>query len=74
MGLLVLPFALAIMVSAANINKFSTRFGRKTILTGIGGMFAGQAVMLLVLHVSGPHPDGWALVGPLFLRVRVTGW
>jgi EmrB/QacA subfamily drug resistance transporter len=66
-GLLVLPFALAFLVSAANSSRFSTRFGRKTVLAGISAMFAGQAVTLAVLHLTVPRPSEWYLVGPLAL-------
>jgi MFS family permease len=34
---------------------------------GIAAMFAGLALMLLVLHLSAPRPDVWELIGPLFL-------
>jgi EmrB/QacA subfamily drug resistance transporter len=66
-GLLVVPFALGSLVTAAASDRFSTRFGRMTILAGIGGMFAGLALMLLALHLSAPRPGGWLLVGPLAL-------
>jgi MFS family permease len=54
-------------VSASNSSRFSARFGRKTVLAGICGMFAGQALMLAVLHLTAPHPTGWYLIGPLAL-------
>jgi predicted MFS family arabinose efflux permease len=66
-GLLVVPFALAFLVSAANSSRFSARFGRRTILGGICAMFAGQAAMLAVLHLTAPQPSAWYLVGPLAL-------
>ncbi|HET6187024.1 MAG TPA: MFS transporter [Trebonia sp.] len=66
-GLLVLPFACGSLLTASNSYRFSRRFGRKTILVGIAGMLAGQALMLLVLAVSGSQPDFWSLTGPLLL-------
>jgi sugar phosphate permease len=30
-------------------------------------MFAGLALVLLVLHLTAPKPDVWDLIGPLFL-------
>jgi MFS-type transporter involved in bile tolerance (Atg22 family) len=66
-GLLVLPFAVASLGTASNSYRFSTRFGRKTVQGGIAAMFAGLALMLLVLHLSAPRPGLWALAGPLFL-------
>ena len=66
-GLLVLPFAAASMLTASNSYGFSRRFGRTAILAGIGGMLAGQALIALVLRLSGTSPDFWALGGPLLL-------
>jgi EmrB/QacA subfamily drug resistance transporter len=66
-GLLVVPFALGSLLSAAASDRFSTRFGRKTVLAGAAAMFAGQALMLLALHLSAPRPGAWLLAGPLAL-------
>ena len=66
-GLLVLPFALGSLLTASNSYRFSRRIGRKAIQAGIGAMFAGQALVLLVLWRSGSHPGFWALTGPLLL-------
>jgi hypothetical protein len=66
-GLLVLPFAIGALVTASNSFRFSRRFGRATIMTGIGAMFAGQALLLLVLVLSGSRPGFWELTGPLLL-------
>lgn len=66
-GLLVLPFALGSLLTAANSYRFSRRFGRKAVQAGIGAMVAGQALVLLVLRLSGAHPGFWALTGPLLL-------
>jgi MFS family permease len=66
-GLLILPFALGSLLTASNSFRFSRRFGRNAVLGGICGMLAGQALMLLVLRLSGAHPDVWALAGPLLV-------
>jgi MFS family permease len=66
-GLLVLPFVLGSLLTASNSFRFSRRFGRKAVLTGICGMLAGQALMLLVLRLSGPRAHFWSLTGPLLL-------
>lgn len=66
-GLLVLPFALGSLLTASNSFRFSRRFGRRAVFAGICGMLAGQALMLLVLRLSGSHPGFWSLVGPLLL-------
>lgn len=66
-GLLVLPFALGSLLTASNSFRFSRRFGRNAVLGGICGMLAGQALTLLVLRLSGAHPDVWSLAGPLLV-------
>jgi EmrB/QacA subfamily drug resistance transporter len=66
-GLLVLPFACGSLLTASNSYRFSRRFGRTTILAGISAMLAGQALMLLVLALSGSQPDFWSFTGPLLL-------
>jgi EmrB/QacA subfamily drug resistance transporter len=66
-GLLVVPFALGSLLSASNSDRFSTRFGRKVIIVGISAMLAGQALVLLVLHLSGAQISAWYLTGPLAL-------
>jgi EmrB/QacA subfamily drug resistance transporter len=66
-GLLVLPFAAGSMLTASNSYRFSRRFGRTAVLAGIGAMLAGQALIAVVLRLSGSSPDFWALTGPLLL-------
>ncbi len=58
---------MASLSTASTSYRFSTRFGRKTVLAGIAAMFAGLALMLLALHLTAPRPDVWDLIGPLFL-------
>jgi hypothetical protein len=66
-GLLVLPFAAGSLTTASNSFRFSRRFGRNTILGGITAVLVGQALVLLVLRLSGTTPDIWSFVGPLLL-------
>jgi MFS family permease len=66
-GLLVVPFAVGSLLTASNSDRFSTRFGRKTVLAGAAGMLAGQAGLLLALHAGAPSPSAWLLAGPLAL-------
>lgn len=66
-GLLVLPFAVGSLLTASNSYRFSRRIGRKAIQAGLCAMLAGQALVLLVLWLSGTHPGFWALTGPLLL-------
>jgi EmrB/QacA subfamily drug resistance transporter len=72
-GLLVLPFAIGSLLTASNSYRFSRRIGRKAIQAGICGMLAGQALVLLVLWLSGTHPGFWALTGPLLLAGLGSG-
>jgi EmrB/QacA subfamily drug resistance transporter len=66
-GLLVLPFAIGSLSTATNSYRFSRRFGRPAVMAGICGMLAGQALVLLMLRLSGSHPGFWPFVGPLLL-------
>jgi MFS family permease len=66
-GLLVLPFALGSLTTASNSFRFSRRFGRLAIVGGITAVLVGQALVLLVLRLSGTTPDIWSFVGPLLL-------
>ena len=66
-GLLVVPFALGSLLSAANSDKFSTRFGRKVIISGIVAMLIGLAFVLLALRVGAPQPSAWLFTAPLAL-------
>jgi EmrB/QacA subfamily drug resistance transporter len=66
-GLLIVPFALGSLISAASSDRFSTRFGRRAVLAGIIAMLAGQGAVLLVLYLSGVSISAWALTGPLAL-------
>jgi len=72
-GLLVLPFAVASLSTASNSYKFSARFGRRTVQGGLAAMFAGLALVLLVLHLTAPRPVVWDLIGPLFLAGLGSG-
>jgi EmrB/QacA subfamily drug resistance transporter len=66
-GLLVLPFAIGSLSTASNSYRFSRRFGRPAVMAGICGMLVGQALILIVLRLSGSHPGYWPFVGPLLL-------
>jgi MFS family permease len=66
-GLLVVPFALGSLVSAANSDKFSTRFGRKAIIAGLVAMLIGLGFVLLALRIGAPQPSAWLFTAPLAL-------
>jgi EmrB/QacA subfamily drug resistance transporter len=64
-GLLIVPFALGSLLTASKSNRVSARLGRRTIMIGCTGMLVGQAGAVLALHLGGPSPSAWLLVGPL---------
>jgi EmrB/QacA subfamily drug resistance transporter len=72
-GFLVVPFALASLVTASNSDRFSTRIGRTAILAGAAAMLAGQTLVLLVIHIGAPSPSAWLLAGPLVLAGAGNG-
>jgi hypothetical protein len=70
-GLLIVPFALGSLLSAANSDRFSTRFGRTVIIVGICAMLAGQGFVLLAPRTGAAI--GIAVVGTaLFGSLRRT--
>ncbi len=66
-GLVIVPFSFGSLVTAANSDKLSARLGRMVLVTGCALVCAGLALCVLVVHLSAPSPDGWALAGPLLL-------
>jgi EmrB/QacA subfamily drug resistance transporter len=66
-GLLVVPFALGSLLSAANSDRFSTRFGRTVIIAGIVAMLVGLGFVLLALRAGAPQPSAWLFTAPLAL-------
>jgi EmrB/QacA subfamily drug resistance transporter len=66
-GLVVAPFSVGSLVSAANSDKLSARMGRMVLVNGCVLVLAGLALAILVVHLTAPSPDGWYLIGPLLL-------
>jgi EmrB/QacA subfamily drug resistance transporter len=66
-GLVVAPFSVGTLVSAANSDKLSARMGRMVLVTGCVLVLAGLTLAILVVHLTAPSPDGWYLIGPLLL-------
>jgi len=66
-GLVVAPFSVGSLVTAANSDKLSARMGRMVLITGCVLVLAGLALATLVIHLTAPSPDGWYLIGPLLL-------
>jgi hypothetical protein len=70
-GLLMLPFALGSLCTAASSDWFSARFGRTTIMTGITAKLAGLGGALLAVHLGGPR-GCWQARSRW--RAWATGW
>jgi len=66
-GLVIAPFSVGSLVTAANSDKLSARMGRMVLITGCALVLAGLALVILVIHLTAPALDGWYLVGPLLL-------
>ena len=77
-GLVMLPFSLGSLVSAANSDKLSARLGRMVLITGCTMVATGLALVTLScavhLPLRRPSPDGWSgLAAPLLLAGLGSG-
>jgi EmrB/QacA subfamily drug resistance transporter len=72
-GLVIAPYSVGTLIAAANSDKLSARLGRMVLVLGCSLLLAGLALVILVIHVTGPAVSGWDLVGPLLLAGIGTG-
>jgi EmrB/QacA subfamily drug resistance transporter len=72
-GLVAIPFSFGSLLSAAVSDRLSARMGRMVLVVGCLLVAAGLAMAALVIHVSGPVPGNWSLVGPLLLAGLGSG-
>jgi EmrB/QacA subfamily drug resistance transporter len=72
-GLVIAPYSVGTLVAAANSDKLSARLGRMVLVLGCTLLLAGLALVVLVIHITAPNPDGWYLVGPLLVAGLGTG-
>jgi Na+/melibiose symporter-like transporter len=72
-GLMIAPYSVGTLVSAANSDKLSARLGRMVLVLGCTLLLAGLALVVLVIHLTAPAVNGWALIGPLLLAGVGTG-
>jgi EmrB/QacA subfamily drug resistance transporter len=72
-GLVIAPYSIGTLVSAANSDKLSARLGRGVLVLGCSLLLIGLAVVVLVIHVTEPAVNGFALIGPLLLAGLGTG-
>jgi EmrB/QacA subfamily drug resistance transporter len=72
-GLIAVPFSFGALVSASVSDRLSARMGRMVLVTGCATVGIGLALSALVVHLTAPAPNGWALVGPLLLAGLGSG-
>ncbi len=72
-GLVIAPYSVGTLVAAANSDKLSARLGRMVLVLGCVLLLAGLALVVGVLHITAPNPDGWYLLGPLLVAGLGTG-
>jgi EmrB/QacA subfamily drug resistance transporter len=65
-GLVVVPFAIGLVIGAAQSDKLALRFGRGVLIAGLGLVAVGiTALWLVLLRVPETDYNGWQLLGPL---------
>ncbi len=72
-GLIVTPFALGSLVTAANSDKFAARMGRNVLSLGTLMVVVGLSLTLFVLWDRAPDPEPWLLAIPLLLAGAGNG-
>ena len=72
-GLVIAPYSVGTLVAAANSDKLSARLGRMVLVLGCSLLLAGLALVILVIHLTSPAVNGWAMIGPLLLAGLGTG-
>jgi EmrB/QacA subfamily drug resistance transporter len=72
-GLVIAPFSVGTLVTAANSDKLSAWLGRKVLVLGCTLLLIGLGLTVLVIHLTAPAPSGWDLLGPLLLAGLGTG-
>jgi EmrB/QacA subfamily drug resistance transporter len=72
-GVVIAPYSIGTLVSAASSDKLSARLGRGVLVLGCSLLLAGLALVILVIHLTAPAVNGFALIGPLLLAGVGTG-
>jgi EmrB/QacA subfamily drug resistance transporter len=72
-GLVIAPFSVGTLITAANSDKLSARLGRKVLVLGCVLLLTGLGLTTLVIHLTAPATSGWDLAGPLLLAGLGTG-
>ena len=64
-GLVLLPFPVGSLLTAALSDRFSARLGRTVLVIGCAMLVAGLAAVVLILQATSPSPSAWQLALPL---------
>ncbi len=72
-GLVIAPFSVGTLVTAANSDKLSARLGRMVLVLGCCLLIIGLAAVILVIHLTAPAVNGWIMIAPLLLAGFGTG-
>ncbi len=72
-GLVIAPYSVGTLTTAANSHKLSARLGRMVLVLGCTLLAVGLAAVVLVIHLTAPHVSGWLLIAPLLLAGLGTG-
>ncbi|HXW88803.1 MAG TPA: MFS transporter [Streptosporangiaceae bacterium] len=72
-GLVIAPYSAGTLAAAANSDKLSARLGRMVLVLGCSLLTTGLLLVALVVHLTSPSVNGWALIGPLLLAGLGTG-
>ncbi len=72
-GLMIAPFSVGTLTAAANSDKLSARLGRMVLVLGCALLLIGLGLTVLVIYLTSPAVNGWAMIGPLLLAGLGTG-
>jgi EmrB/QacA subfamily drug resistance transporter len=72
-GVVIAPYSVGTLMAAANSDKLSERLGRLVLVLGCSLVIIGLGFVVLVIDLTAPAVNGWALVGPLLLAGLGTG-
>jgi EmrB/QacA subfamily drug resistance transporter len=72
-GLVIAPFSVGTLVTAANSDKLSAWLGRMVLVLGCTLLLIGLGLTVAVIHLTAPATGGWDLAGPLLLAGLGTG-
>ena len=72
-GVVIAPYSIGTLLAAANSDKLSARLGRTVLVLGCSLLLIGLAAVIVVIHLTSPAVNGWALIAPLLVAGLGTG-